>query len=106
MRRSLDPETKVVLRAVRRRTALRRRHDRTAAMRIRTDSSASSTSLADYLERCDCTASVIDRRVTEATGKPQSFQAPYADVELEGYLKIWEAMHHDALVERLTPVAR
>jgi hypothetical protein len=107
MRRSLDPETKVVLSAVRRRTALRRRRrDRTAAMRIRTDSSASSASLADYLQRCGCIVSVIDRRVIEATARPQSFQAPYADVELEGYLQVWEAMHPDALVERLTPVGR
>ncbi len=107
MRRSLDPETKVVSSAVRRRTALRRRrHDRTAAMRIRTDSSSSSASLAEYLERCGCIVSVIDRRVIEATAKPQSFAAPYADVELEGYLKVWEAMHPDALVERLTPVGR
>lgn len=75
-------------------------------MRIRTDSSASSASLADYLERCGCIVAVVDRRVIEATAKPQSFQAPHADVELEGYLKVWEAMHPDALVERLTPVGR
>lgn len=107
MRRSLDPKAKVVLGAVLRRSALRRRRrDRTAAMRIRTDSSASSASLADYLERCGCIVAVIDRRVIEATAKPQSFQTPYADIELEGYLKVWEAMHPDALIERLTPVGR
>jgi hypothetical protein len=49
---------------------------------------------------------VIDRRVIDATAKPQSFQAPYADTELEGYLKVWAAMHPDALIERLTPVGR
>jgi hypothetical protein len=27
----------------------------------------------------------------------------HADIELEGYLKVWEAMHPDALVERLSP---
>ena len=50
--------------------------------------------------------SVVDSRVLEATAKPQSFAAPYADIELEGYLKVWEAMHPDALVERLTPTAK
>jgi len=75
-------------------------------MRIRTDSSFSSASLAEYLERCECIVSFVDRRVIEATAKPQSFATPYADVELEGYLKVWEAMHPDALVERLTPALR
>jgi hypothetical protein len=107
MRRSLDPKAKVVSgRSSAAKCLRRRRRDRTAAMRIRTDSSASSASLADYLERCGCIVAVIDRRVIEATAKPKSFQAPYADIELEGYLKVWEAMHPDALVERLTAVGR
>jgi hypothetical protein len=74
-------------------------------MRIRTDSSASSASLADYLRRCGCIVTVIDRLVIEASAKPESFAAPHADIELEGYLRVWEAMHPQALVERLTPLA-
>jgi hypothetical protein len=73
-------------------------------MRIRTDSSASSASLADYLQRCGCIVAVIDRLVIEATSMPQSFAAPHADIELDGYLRVWEAMHPQALVERLTPL--
>jgi hypothetical protein len=72
-------------------------------MRIRTDTSASSASLADYLQRCGCIVAVIDKRVIEATTTPQSFAVPYADIELDGYLRVWEAMHPQALVERLTP---
>lgn len=72
-------------------------------MRIRTDSAAFTASLADYLTRCGCVVAVIDRRVIEATAKPESFAAPSAAIELEGYLKVWEAMHPDALVERLSP---
>jgi hypothetical protein len=71
-------------------------------MRLRTDSSASSASLADYLRRCGCIVAVIDRRIIDATAKPESFAAPHADIELEGYLKVWEAMNPEALVERLT----
>lgn len=74
-------------------------------MRIRTDSSASSASLADYLRRCGCIVTVVDRLVLEATAQPQSFAAPYADVELDGYLTVWEAMNPQVLVERLTPFA-
>ena len=75
-------------------------------MRIRTDSSASSASLAEYLRRCGCIIAVIDRVVIEATAKPESFAAPHADIELEGYLMVWQAMHPEALIERLTPLAR
>jgi hypothetical protein len=69
-------------------------------MRIRTDSSASSASLADYVRRCGCTVAVIDRLVIEATGRPESFAAPHADIELEGYLRVWQTMHPQALVQR------
>jgi hypothetical protein len=69
-------------------------------MRIRTDSSASSTSLADYLRRCGCSVAVIERRIIDATAKPESFAAPHADIELEGYLKVWQAMNPQAFVER------
>ena len=75
-------------------------------MRIRTNSSASSASLAEYLRRCGCIVAVIDRVVIEATAKPESFAAPHADVELEGYLMVWQAMYPEALLERLTPLAR
>jgi hypothetical protein len=49
-----------------------------------------------------CIVSIIDHRVIDATAMPQSFTALYADVEVEGYLKVGEAMHPDALIERLT----
>jgi hypothetical protein len=75
-------------------------------MRIRTDSSTSSASLADYLRRCGCIVAVIDRRVIDATATPQSFALPHADVELAGYLMVWQAMHPEVLLERLTPLAR
>jgi hypothetical protein len=75
----------------------------TATMRIRTDSSASSASLVDYLTRCGCAVAVIDRCVIEATAKPDSFAVESAEIELEGYLKVWEAMHPHARLERLSP---
>ncbi len=74
-----------------------------AIMRIRTDTAASAVSLTDYIRRCECIVEVIDRRVIDATAGPQSFAAPHADLELEGYLTVWQAMHPESLVERLTP---
>jgi hypothetical protein len=76
-----------------------------AQMRIRTDSAASAASLAEYLRRCECVVESIDSRIIEATARPQSFAAPHADVELEGYLAVWQAMHPECWTERLTPLA-
>jgi hypothetical protein len=74
-------------------------------MRLRTDTAASAASLADYLRGCECVVEVIDPRIIDATARPQSFAAPYADIELEGYLTVWKAMHPESSIERLTPMA-
>jgi hypothetical protein len=74
-------------------------------MRIRTDTAASAASLAEYLRRCECVVEVIDSRILDATARPQSFAAPHADVELDGYLAVWQAMHPECWTERLTPLA-
>jgi len=81
------------------------RNHRAANMRIRTDTAASAASLADYLRRCECLVEVIDDRIIDATARPQSFAVPHQDVELEGYLTVWQAMHPESLIERLTPLA-
>ena len=73
-------------------------------MRIRTDTAASAASLADYLRRCECLVEVIDGRIIDATARPQSLAASHQDVELEGYLTVWQAMHPESLIERLTPL--
>ena len=64
-----------------------------------------SPSLAEFLRRCECIVEVIDRRILEATARPQSFAAPHADIELDGYLAVWQAMHPESSIERLTPLA-
>jgi hypothetical protein len=74
-------------------------------MRIRTDSAASAASLAEYLRRCECVVEVIDNRIIDASARPQSFAAPHADVELDGYLAVWQAMHPECSTERLTSLA-
>jgi hypothetical protein len=92
---------------VRRRTLLTRqrvRRNYCGEMRLRSDTAASTASLADYLRRCGCIVEVIDRRIMDAAARPQSFAAPHAHVELEGYLSVWQAMHPEALIERLGPL--
>jgi hypothetical protein len=74
-------------------------------MRIRTDRAAFTTSLGDYLRRCGCIVEVIDAQVIDVAARPESFAAAYADTELEGYLSVWQAMHPEALLQRLPPMA-
>ncbi len=75
-------------------------------MRIRTDTAASAVSLAEYLRRCECIVDVIDRRTIAATVRPRSFAAAHTELELDGYLTVWQAMHPDVLIERLTPLPK
>jgi hypothetical protein len=100
-------ERSVLMSGARRRALLRDtgRLNDLRDMRIRTDSAASAASLAEYLRRCECVVDVIDSRIIDATARPQSFAAPHADVELEGYLAVWQAMHPECWTERLTPLA-
>jgi hypothetical protein len=74
-------------------------------MRIRSDTAAAAASLADYLRRCECIVEVIDRRIIEATARPHSFAAPHADIELDGYLTVWQAMHPECSIDRISPHA-
>ncbi len=76
-----------------------------AKLRIRTEAAASAASLAEYLRRCECIVEVIDRRIIDATAKPRSFAAAPADIELEGYLTVWQAMHPECSIDRLSPLA-
>jgi hypothetical protein len=75
-------------------------------MRIQTETAASAASLAEYLRRCECVVEVIDSRIIDATARPQSFAASNADIELDGYLAVWQAMHPECSTERLTPLSR
>jgi hypothetical protein len=67
-------------------------------MRIQTDSAASAASLADYLRRCECVVEVIDRRSINAKAKRGSVAAADAEIELDGYLTVWQAMHPESLL--------
>ncbi len=36
----------------------------------------------------------------------RSFAAAHTELELDGYLTVWQAMHPDVLIERLTPLPK
>jgi hypothetical protein len=84
IRRSLDPKAKVVSGAVRAADCAQTAAARQNCGNANTNGLFSFLSLPGRLPReVRCIVAVIDRRAIEATAKPQSFQAPYADIELE-----------------------
>jgi hypothetical protein len=61
-------------------------------MRIRTGSATTTSGLAGYLRRCQCVVGVVDDWTLEVGVQPGSLSVDHARIELEGYLRVWEAM--------------
>lgn len=75
-------------------------------MRIFVEPTDSATSLIDYLRRCACDAQLVGQNVVEASPRSGA-QASHSRVELDGYLRVWRAMHPSAaasIVEQPRPV--
>jgi len=72
-------------------------------MRIRTGSATTTSHLAGYLRRCECSVEFVDEWTLEVAVRPGSLSEQHAQIELEGYLQVWETMHPDVSVDRLTP---
>ena len=72
-----------------------------AAMRIRTGSASSTSELAGYLRSCECVVDVRDDWTLEVAVRPGSLSAEHARIELDAYLRVWEAMNPTSSVERL-----
>jgi hypothetical protein len=72
-------------------------------MRIRTGSATSTSELAGYLRRCDCLVEFIDDWTLEVGVRPGSPSERHAQVELDAYLTVWQAMTPAVWIERLEP---
>jgi hypothetical protein len=66
-------------------------------MRVRTGSATSTTDLAGYLRRCRCIVGVVDDWTLDAGVQPGSLSPVHARIELEGYLRVWEAVQGVAI---------
>jgi hypothetical protein len=62
-------------------------------MRIQVSDSALVVDLHDYLARCNCLVETRGPHELEATPPPRSVETAYLRMELEGYLRVWQAMH-------------
>jgi len=69
-------------------------------MRLRTGSATATTDLAGYLRRCRCIVGVVDDWTLDVGVQPGSLSAEHARIELEGYLRVWEAVQGVAIDRR------
>ncbi len=72
-------------------------------MKIRAESAESLDSLADYLKRCTCLVRFVDEQTIDIGLLPQSAGQQHEQVELDGYLRVWQAMNPQSRIERLDP---
>ena len=71
-------------------------------MRIHVSDSALVADLHDYLACCNCLVETRGAHELEATPPPRSVvDTAYLRMELEGYLRVWRAMHPGAEVSLL-----
>jgi hypothetical protein len=69
-------------------------------MRLGTGSASSTTELAGYLRRCGCSVDVVDDWTLEVEVRSGSLSTRHAAIELDAYLRVWEAMNPSGRVER------
>jgi hypothetical protein len=62
-------------------------------MRIHVSDPTLVVDLHDYLARCNCLVETRGAHELEATPPPRSVESSYLQMELEGYLRVWRAMH-------------
>ena len=68
-------------------------------MRIELGTRAAADALAEYLRRCECIVSYCGEYVLEASARPRSQSDKESQIELDGYLRVWQAMHADVQVK-------
>jgi hypothetical protein len=62
-------------------------------MRIHVSDPTLVVDLHDYLARCNCLVETRGAHELEATPPPRPVESAYLQIELEGYLRVWRAMH-------------
>jgi hypothetical protein len=62
-------------------------------MRIELSTRASAGALADYLQRCECSVVFVDECTLDVRPPRRSQNDREGDTEIDGYLRVWLAMH-------------
>jgi hypothetical protein len=69
-------------------------------MRIELDTRASADALAEYLRRCGCVVAYAGDTVIHAAPPPRSQSASQGELEVDAYVRVWEAVTDGAAVRR------
>jgi hypothetical protein len=64
-------------------------------MRIELATGEAANALAEYLRRCECIVSYVGECTLDASARPRSQSEHESQIELDGYLRVWHAMHPD-----------
>jgi len=70
-------------------------------MTIELTTPAAAHALADYLERCGCTVVFASEQVLEVALPSQSQSRRDAMIEMQAYLRVWQAMYPGHEVRRV-----
>lgn len=75
-------------------------------MRIELPTRAAAAAVAEYLRRCDCIVSFADERALDASACPRSQGVRASEIEVEGHLRVWQALHPTIEVVRIFDLSR
>ena len=70
-------------------------------MRIELPTRAAADAVGEYLRRCNCIVSRTDDCALDASACPRSQRMKASEIEVEGYLRVWEALHPTIEVVRV-----
>ena len=62
-------------------------------MRIELTTRAAADALADYLRRCECSVAFVNECTLDAFPRARSQGPREAQIELEAYVRVWQALH-------------
>jgi hypothetical protein len=71
-------------------------------LRVKLSDPALVDEIVDFLARSGCIAAQAEDETTVLVSIPRSLRDDAAELELDLYLRVWEAMHPEAQATRLT----
>lgn len=75
-------------------------------MRIELPTAAAADAVAEYLRRCKCIVSSAGDCALDASACPRSQSVKESEIEVEGYLSVWQALHPTIEVVKIFDLSR
>ena len=75
-------------------------------MRIELPTRTAANAVAEYLRGCECIVSYADESALDASACPRSQSVKESEIEVEGHLRVWQALHPTIEVVKIFEVSR